>query len=1034
MGRKSPAQHQKDQVLSIILLATCTVFCTIIVASSSDEVNALLKWKATLHSHNTNVLLPSWTYDLNQTVSPCNWFGISCNENGSINKLNLSSAGLNGTLYHLSFSSFPNLVCFDLSLNNFSGIIPSEIGHLSNVVYLDLSANQFTGTIPEQIGELRNLANLHLFQNQLNGSIPQCICQMSFLSGIALSENNLYGSIPTCFGRLSYLRYIYLNRNNISGSLPHELGNLYHLEKLYVNSNSLTGSIPSTLVNLKNLTVLSLYENQLNGSIPKEIGNLTSLQRLQIQLNHLTGPIPSSLGALKSLNLIRLYSNKLSGLIPQELGNLTSLSNLQLGSNQLKGSIPSSFGDLQNLEKLYLHDNQLSDSIPPELGKLKLVEIEITNNSFSGSLPDGICNGRRLEYLLVGDNKLTGQIPKSLYNCSSLIRVRFDGNQISGDVSQSFGVYPHLSYINLNDNQVYGEISDNWSKCTNLTTIQMGGNRIRGNIPPSLGNSIQLEALNLSFNDLVGEIPKEFGSIAGMVTLVLSNNRLSGLVPQDLGSLVELLYLDLSMNELNGSIPSSLQHCTQLYFLNLSNNGFVGEIPVELGRLVHLTDLDLSHNFLTKEIPSGLSSMSSLEMLNLSHNQLSGSIPESFESMNSLCNIDLSYNHLQGPLPKSKAFTNLPIQALQGNKDLCGNITGLEQCALQIRTPNRKHKLALVISLPLLGALVLGGLMGIFTFYSCRSKGRPSTQHVNQCKKFFSISTFNGQETYYEILTRTEEFNEAYRIGTGGCGSVYKVKLSSGDIVAVKRLHSSSQVINHNDFENEIRALTTIRHRNIVKLLGYCEHPEISFLVYEYIEGGSLADILSDETAQNLDWMKRVNIIKGVAYALSYMHHDCSPAIIHLDISSKNILVDTEYEACVSDFGTSKILNPNSSNWTNIAGTIGYLAPELAYTMRVTKKCDVYSFGVLVLEIIKGEHPGDIITSLASPSTEEIKLTDLVDDRLLVPLPEIKEVLTSILIQAIKCVNSDPEIRPTMYEVSQKIACIIFDKLGLPEG
>ncbi|KAJ0600217.1 putative protein kinase RLK-Pelle-LRR-XI-1 family [Helianthus annuus] len=173
--------------------------------------------------------------------------------------------------------------------------------------------------------------------------------------------------------------------------------------------------------------------------------------------------------------------------------------------------------------------------------------------------------------------------------------------------------------------------------------------------------------------------------------------------------------------------------------------------------------------------------------------------------------------------------------------------------------------------------------------------------------------------------------------------------------------------------------------------------------------------------------MKRVNIIKGVAYGLSYMHHDCSPAIIHRDISSKNILLDSEYEACVSDFGTSKILNPNSSHWSNIAGTFGYLAPELSYMMKVTEKCDVYSFGVLVLEIIKGEHPGDIISSLASTSTEEVEFTDLVDHRLPVPIPEIKEVLTSILILAIKCINSNPEIRPTMHQVSNNIAGIICD-------
>uniref|UniRef100_A0A251V571 non-specific serine/threonine protein kinase n=1 Tax=Helianthus annuus TaxID=4232 RepID=A0A251V571_HELAN len=970
------------------------------------------------------------SFSAQKPVSPCNWYGVSCDETGSINRLNLSSSGLNGTLDHFSFSSFPNLAYFELTVNNFSGIIPSEIRHLSKLAYLDFSYNQFTGIIPPEIGELTKLTTLHLISNQLNGSIPLAVCHMRLLSGLSLANNQLNGAIPTCFGNLLNLHYLYLDRNyisgsiptsfgqlsdlrhlflyfnNISGSIPHELGNLYHLKELYINNNYLTGSIPETLVNLKNLTDLTLYENQLNGSIPREIGNLTSLIWLELQLNNLTGPIPASLGQLKSLLHISLYSNQLSGPIPQELGNLTSLSTLHLAFNKLNGSIPSSFGNLQALEQLSLQNNKLSGSIPPELGNLKLVEIEMTNNRFSGSLPDEICNGRKLEKLLVGYNKLTGRIPKSLYNCLSLIRVRFDGNQISGDFSKSFGVYPYLSYINLNDNKVYGGISDNWSKCRNLTTIQMGGNRIQGSIPDSMGNMIQLVVLNLSSNDLVGDIPKEFGMLTRIEKLILSNNRLSGIVPQELGSLAQLLILDISMNKLNGSIPSSMGQCSKLFFLNLSNNGFAREIPVQLGGLIQLSVLDLSHN------------------------ELTGYIPKTFESMNSLLNIDLSYNHLRGPLPKSKVFMNLSIEALQGNKDLCGNVSGLKQCASESRAPTRKRKLVLVISLPLLGALLLGVLMGMFTFYCHRSKSLPLTQLVNRHKhgtNFFSVSTFNGRETYKEILKQTEEFNEAYCIGMGGCGCVYKVKLSSGNTVAVKRLHSSSEVINHNDFLNEITALTRIRHRNIVKLLGYCSHSQISFLVYEYLEGGSLADILSHETAQTLDWMKRVNIIKGVAYALSYMHHDCSPAIIHRDISSKNILLDSEYEACVSDFGTSKILNPNSSHWSNIAGTFGYLAPELSYMMKVTEKCDVYSFGVLVLEIIKGEHPGDIISSLASTSTEEVEFTDLVDHRLPVPLPEIKEVLTSILILAIRCINSNPEIRPTMHQVSNNIAGIICD-------
>nr|XP_043629256.1 MDIS1-interacting receptor like kinase 2-like [Erigeron canadensis] len=860
--------------------------------------------------------------------------------------------------------------------------------------------------IPPVIGQMSNLVILYLYKNQLNGSIPPSICQLRSLAELALSKNPLYGSIPTCFGQMSNLSYIRLNNNNISGSIPSELGNLTNLRELYLYNNFLIGSIPTTFVNLKKLTTLKLSKNRLNGSIPTELGTLALLERLELQSNAISGPIP------------------------KELGNLVALSELKLSENRLHGSIPDSFSNLQNLEILNLRANQFSGPIPQELGKLKLVKIEMSYNSFTGSLPDNICHGGKLERLAVIYNKLTGQIPKSLYNCSSLIRLRLDGNQLTGDVSESFGIYRHLNYISLTDNMVYGEILDNWSKCNNLTAMQMGGNQISGKIPASLGNSLQLEVLDFSSNDLVGEIPKVLGRLTRLGILVLSNNKLSGVIPPDLGLLVELMRLDLSMNVLNGSIPSSLENCSKLFSINLSNNRFTNEIPVQIGRLQQLNILDLSLNSLTGEIPSEISRLSSLTNLNLSHNKLSGYIPKSLESVNAFWNIDLSYNQLEGPIPNSKIFSNVSIEALKGNKGLCGHVSGLKPCASRRKASTRNHKLAFTISLAFLGALLLGGLMAVFAFCSWKSKRMSSPQMVDEnyyTEDFLSIPPFDGRDTYNEILKVTKEFNEAYCIGRGGSGSVYRAKLTSGDTVAVKRLHpyASSELIHRTDFLNEIRALTRIRHRNIVKLIGYCSHAENSFLIYEYLEGGSLASILSNKSAQNLDWTIRVNIIKGIAYALSYMHHDCSPPIVHRDISSKNILLDTDYEAHVSDFGISKILNQESSNFSHLAGTYGYLAPELAYTMKVTEKCDVYSFGVLTLEIIKGKLPGD--HTLISPQHEMVDLTDLIDQRLPVPLSDIKKVITSILILAQRCVDPNPNIRPTMYDISHTIESFRYD-------
>uniref|UniRef100_A0A6N2NDH8 non-specific serine/threonine protein kinase n=1 Tax=Salix viminalis TaxID=40686 RepID=A0A6N2NDH8_SALVM len=190
----------------------------------------------------------------------------------------------------------------------------------------------------------------------------------------------------------------------------------------------------------------------------------------------------------------------------------------------------------------------------------------------------------------------------------------------------------------------------------------------------------------------------------------------------------------------------------------------------------------------------------------------------------------------------------------------------------------------------------------------------------------------DGELRYVDIIEATEEFNSRYCIGTGGYGIVYKVVLPSEQVLAVKKFHQTPEVEMTclKAFRSEIDVLMGIRHRNIVKLYGFCSHAKHLILVYEFVERGSLRKVLNDEEqAVKMDWDKRLNLIKGVANALSYMHHDCSPPIIHRDISSNNVLLDSEYEAHVSDFGTARLLMPDSSNWTSFAGTFRYTAPGM---------------------------------------------------------------------------------------------------------
>ncbi|XP_021763295.1 MDIS1-interacting receptor like kinase 2-like [Chenopodium quinoa] len=320
-------------------------------------------------------------------------------------------------------------------------------------------------------------------------------------------------------------------------------------------------------------------------------------------------------------------------------------------------------------------------------------------------------------------------------------------------------------------------------------------------------------------------------------------------------------------------------------------------------------------------------------------------IPHSLSKMIGLQFLDISYNSLSSSVPSDKFFQR---GLFIGNPDLCGIALGLTSCD---HRSHKKHKDVLIAILVPVVSLLLIAACVVILLLCCPMKKQNnahtgSTYMGNLESLIFKME---GRFRFEDVITATEDFKDTYCIGRGRFGSVYRASLSSGHTFAVKKLNISGSsnflLTNRHGFEQEIKALTEIRHRNVVKLCGYCFTKGSMYLVYDYAERGSLGKVLySEMSSVELEWDKIVAIVRGLAHAVAYLHHDRTPPIVHRDISINNVLLDYDFEPWLSDFGTAKLLSSDASNWTSIAGTYGYMAPELALTIKVTEKCDVYSY------------------------------------------------------------------------------------------
>ncbi|RXH90371.1 hypothetical protein DVH24_032728 [Malus domestica] len=1028
-----------------------------LVSSLSSDGVALLS----LLKHWTIVPTPiSSTWNASDS-NPCQWVGIQCDKSHNVVALNLTGLGISGQLGP-EVASFRFLQTLSLGSNNFSGKIPTGLANCTLLEYLDLSVNGFSGEIPEPLFSISGLVYIYLYENSLNGSIPANVGNLSKLEELYLGDNQLSGVLPKSLNNLGNLVYLEvsgnhlegridlgsgdcknlffldLSRNQFSGGLPSSLGNCGNLTQFAAVSSNLVGTIPSSFGQLEKLELLYLPENRLSGKIPPELSKCTSLTGLHLYTNQLEGEIPSELGMLTKLQDLELFENRLTGEIPISIWKIQSLQHILLYNNSLTGELPVEMTELKQLQNISLFNNQFSGVIPQGLGiNSSLVQLDFLNNNFTGTIPPNLCHGKRLRVLTMASNRLQGSIPSDVGNCSTLWRLKLEQNNLSGALPE-FAENPNFDYMDISSNEISGAIPSSLGNCGNLTTINLSANKLTGAIPPELGNLAELRTLVLFQNNLVGSLPPQLSKCTKMDKFDVRSNLLNGSIPSILRSWTGLSTLILSDNSFTGGIPTFLSEFEKLSELQLGGNLFGGVIPPSIGALQSIFyALNLSNNGLTGPLPPELGKLIRLQQLDLSHNNLTGTL-KAVDGMSSLTEVNVSDNNFTGPVPETlMKLLNSSPSSFMGNPYICVNYLPScgETCAgnnsfKPCNSPpsNRKGLSKVQIAFIALGSsiFVVFVLYGLIYLFLWRKKAKHDLE----------ISAQEGPSALLnKVLEATENLNGHYIIGRGAHGTVYKASLATDKDYAVKKLQFAGHEGTRLSMVREIQTLGSIRHRNLVRLEDFWLRKDHGLILYRYMQNGSLHDVLHEiEPQPTLEWSVRYRIALGTAYGLEYLHYDCDPPIVHRDIKPMNILLDSDMEPHIADFGIAKLLDHQSSAPTTsiaVVGTTGYIAPENAFRTAKGVESDVYSYGIVLLELItrkKALDPSfmeqtDIAGWAKSVWSSTEQIDQIVDSSLKEELLDstTMDQVIEVLMVAFRCTEKDPKRRPTMRAVIKQL-------------
>ncbi|XP_073300775.1 probable LRR receptor-like serine/threonine-protein kinase At1g07650 isoform X2 [Primulina huaijiensis] len=816
-----------------------------------------------------------------------------------------------------------------------------------------------------------HVQNIFLKGQDLAGVLPPSLAKLPYLKTIDLTRNYLSGTIPPEWASTK-LEYMSVIVNRLSGPIPKYLGNITTLVYMSLESNQFNGTVPAELGKLINLVNLILSDNNLTAELPKELNNLKNLTELEMQASGFEGPIHSSISVLKNLTELRISDlNGAASKFPL-LRDMTGMNRLILRSCNLSGEIPGYLQNMSALKELDLSFNSLTGEIPDIEGLDNLQNTYLTQNFLTGSVPEWMKNrDTRYQFDLSYNNFTETSVPSTCRETLNLFRGYDEGKTIELDKclrSSPCSKDWYSFHVNCGGGGI--KIGD---------TFFEGDEESSG--PAKFVGSRENWGTS-STGDFWGRNPSISDYVAKNISVLRVND--SGLYMTARLSPISLTYYGRCLA--NGNYTVKL-HFAEIVFRDNRSFQSLGRrmFDVYIQGEQKLKDFDIE-----KEA-----------------NGVDKTVIQTFKTKVINKTLEIRFHYA------GKGSTAVP------NRGTYGPMISAISVESDFKPPSNERKKILIGIGAALVALFL--ILTVICFFWWKRR----SDKISREQELRGLDLRTGFFTFRQIKAATNNFNSENKIGEGGFGSVYKGTLLDGTVIAVKQLSSKSKQGNR-EFVNEVGIISGLQHPNLVKLYGCCIEGNQLLLVYEYMENNNLARALygPEEWQLDMDWSTRRKICIGIAKCLAFLHEESTLKIVHRDIKTNNVLLDKDLNPKISDFGLAKLEEDDNTHIiTRVAGTIGYMAPEYALWGHLTYKADVYSFGIVALEIVAGMNntrfrPSDgyfCLLDWALVLQKTGKLMELVDPRLL-PYIDMEEAEKIIRI-ALLCTSPSPALRPTMSEV-----------------